>query len=304
MMSVLRLSILLIVFLVLPAAFCEAKDGSAVLVAQDFTEILARSLTRNTPIDVVRAVPGGYSPDTHASYMKKHWKVFSELSRKADAVLVMEGAWPEDPLYPLARRANIKIVPIDIATPLDHGRAGVPLLEVPGTGEQLRHVWYSPANTARMLDITAADLARLFPDYAGAIEKNRDDLKRELFRLRTRYETAFSELDAYEVISLTSDFYYLTDEFGISVIEFFLKPEHRWDEVDLQEFAEVLSSSHVKCVVAKWLPGENIQKIITAAGARTVVLKPFKLVAELEPSRQLVEFYQKNLGLLFDGLSR
>ncbi len=273
-----------------------------VLVSQDFTEVLTRSLTAGSTIQTVRAIPASYSADTHTNYMKKQWKTFAEQCRNADAVITTNGSWAGDPLYPWARRANIRIVPIDITTPLDHSRAGLPLLDIPGSKKQLRFVWYSPGNAARMIDVAATDLARLFPDQAEIIAGNRDSLKRELFKLRTNYEVTFSQLDAFDAIGLTAEFYYLTDEFGISMIKFFLKPEYQWQEQDVQQLTETITSSGVRCVIARWEPDKKIADAIQQAGAKVVIPKPFTLNPSTEPGTQLIDFYKKNLSILVNGL--
>ncbi|PID76902.1 MAG: hypothetical protein CSB24_04185 [Deltaproteobacteria bacterium] len=284
-----------------PAAFAET--GKSVLVSQDFTEILTKSLTEGTGIKVVRAVPANYSLGSQTSYIKKHWQNFANLCLQARAVISITGVWPEDPLYPRARRANIEIIPVDITSPLDQGRAGLPLLDNPQTGKILPFVWYSPGHAARMADIAAADLARIFPANAENIYANRDQLKRELFKLRTKYELAFGSLDYFEAVSLTADFYYLTNEFGIGMVKFFLKPEHKWQKDDLQQLQDAITSSGVKCVIAKWEPAAKIKTAIQEAGAKVVILKNFKMMPDADPAAQLLNFYKENLAALLADLS-
>lgn len=281
----------------------DASGKGNIIVSQDYTEALAKSLTANTSIAVTRVVPEGYSPETHASYMKKHWQNFADQCREADAAITVAGSWPADPLYPFARRANIRIVAIDSTRPLDQSRAGIPLLAIPGTSQPLRYAWYSPGNAARMADITAADLEQLFPKEALVIAKNRDSLKQELFKLRTRYEMAFSRLEAFELLSLTADFSYLTDDLGLNIVEFFLTPEPRWSEKELQQFSRTMASTGVKTILAKWQPREAIQQAIDLAGARLVLLEPFKPDQGLAPQEQLLAYYKKNLDRLLEGLS-
>ncbi len=297
------LLIVLVVTFFSQISFAQKETKNSVLVSQDFTEALAKSLTAGTNIEIIRAVPSSYSPGTHTSYMKKHWKTFSQYCEKATAVLTLTSSWPEDPLYPFARRANIRIVPVDASAPLDNTRAGVPLLEIPGDETQLPYVWNSPGNTARMADIAAADLSRLFQSEADTIAGNRDKLKQMLFKLRAKYEEALMELESFEVICLTSDFYYLTDEFGVSVARFFLKPEHRWDDTDIQQLVKTISETGVTCVLAKWSPKKQIQEEIKKAGAKIIVPKTFTLHDTPVASEQLISFYKTNLDLLVAGLT-
>ncbi len=297
-------------FLVLSLSVWSATPASAgqpgdrILVSQDFTEALARSLTAGTAVEVIRVIPDNYSPDSHTTYLKKHFKTFTPVAQGATAVLTMSSSWPEDPLYPYARRANIRIVPIRIDSPMDNSRAGVPLLMLPeNSRRQLRTIWYSPGNAARMIDIAASDLAQLFAGDADTINRNKDILKERLFKLRTDYEMAFSGLDAFEVVALTPDFSYLTDEFGIHVQKYFLKPEHRWQEEDVTELSETLRAFDIGCVLAKWAPQKEIAEQIETAGAKIVVPEQFHFSAGDKPTEQLVNFYTINLNLLLQGLN-
>lgn len=280
------------------------KQEKRILVSLDFSEVLAQTLTQDTQIEVIRAIPENYAPDVHTNYLKKHWAEFALLAQNSDAILTASGAWPQDPLYPWGRRANIRIVPIDFSTPLDGSRAGIPLLDTAkNEGGHMGHIWNSPGNCARMADITATDLAQLFPEEAKTINNNLDRLKQELFKLRTEFELTFGQLEAFEVIGLTTDFNYLTDEFGVTVVKSVLLPEHKWTEKDIALLADEITSYEVRCVIAKWQPRKDIANAITASGAHIVVPKRFQKRTGALPAKQLIEFYRNNLTLLFQGLS-
>ncbi len=280
----------------------SALAGQTVLVSLDFTEALALVLTKDTGIEIKRAVPANYTANTHASYMKKHWADFSGVAKEADTVLTISSAWPNDPLYPWARRANIRIVPIDISSPMDRSRAGLPLLDAPKGSKSGPVVWYSPGNCARMADIAGSDLSLLFPDKAETIQKNLDIFKQELFKIRAKYELEFGMLDAFEVIAFTPDFLYLTDEFGIATVGFFLKPEVRWQEEDYARLAEVIKTGDVKAVIGKWEPKDEISRIITESGAGMGVLARFALENRENVSSTLLSYYGKNLEILLQSL--
>lgn len=281
------------------------KIRGKILVSMDFTEALAKALTVNTTIKVIRVIPPGYSPDTHSYYLKKNQQSFGQHAQDGDAVISIMGAWPGDPLYPSARKANIRIVPIDIVAPLDGSQAGVAL---PSNGHQtdgdLFHVWNSPGNCARMADIAASDLVRLFPEAEEAINDNLTHFKKALFKIRTRYEIKFSTLQHFEAGAFTTDHLALTNEFGIQVTEFFLKPEIRWQEADFQDLEERIVFSKLPAVLCKWQPKEEIAQKIVHNGASMVILKSFKLGKKEHPAKQLLDFYATNLGLLFEGLSQ
>ena len=58
----------------------------------------------------------------------------SALAQDADAAIGLRSLWADDPLYPVARRSNIRIVEVDAARPVDGGLPGIALR----TGRQRR----------------------------------------------------------------------------------------------------------------------------------------------------------------------
>ncbi|PIE71340.1 MAG: ABC transporter substrate-binding protein [Deltaproteobacteria bacterium] len=278
---------------------CKTKT---VLASRDITLALAGILTDGTGISVKRAIPARYFPARHAGYLKKKMADFAPLVRSADAVITVRSAWPADPLYAYSRRANPWIVEIDATTPLDASRSGVPLMHHPDSGALLVHAWRSPSNLSRMADITAADLSDLYPGAEKKIDANLGAFKRALFKLRTRFEIALGALDAFEVIAFSTDFLYLIDEFGLSVAEWFLTPEIDWTDADRTALGKSLKRHHLKTVVCAWKPEKATGKIIEAAGARVVILKPFKLGSG-DFSAQIRTWYEANLNALVRGLS-
>lgn len=301
-MKVVHIFILLILIPLLLSvnpALCQDNSDKVILVSHDFTEIVTSALVESTSIKVRRAIPENYSPEIHKNYLKKQWLKFAELSEKADSAVFVSAFWREDPLYAYSRRANIRIVPIDMAKPLDNSRAGIPVTELSGSSNELHYLWNSPGNCARMSDILASDLIKLYPLEAERITDNLDNLKRDLFKLRTLYEIAFGELEAFEAISFTTDFIYLTDEFGINMVNILLKPEHKWVEKDYQLLKKQIEDNDIRCIITKWEPKDEIKQVIKSTGANYLVLHHFKKKTDTPPAQQLINFYKDNLsGLL------
>ncbi len=287
-------------FLIVNLSFAQTV-GEKILVSTDFSQVLSQALVDGTRLEIVRAIPRNYAPDAYLQYIKKHFADFSGLAREADSVISLASVWPADPLYPQARRANIRIVNIDAGSPLDGTRSGVPLLQLPD-GKSAPQAWASPGNAARMADIVATDLMQLYADAGKQIQSNLDSLKRELFKLRTRYETALAELSSFEVIAFTSDYYYLTDEFGLMITDFLLKPEIKWQQEDMDILKEKLASGGIKGVLCAWEPKKEIKKVITDSGARVIVMKKFTSKEGGGEKAQLLDYYQHNLDALLTGL--
>ncbi|MDI7059458.1 metal ABC transporter substrate-binding protein, partial [Pseudomonas aeruginosa] len=83
---------------------------------------------------------------------------------RAAAVTALRSIWSDDPLSPLARRSNIRIVEIDAARPVDGALPGIALR--PGS-DLHAYPWLNPTNLGRMADVLASDLERLAPGAAA-----------------------------------------------------------------------------------------------------------------------------------------
>lgn len=276
------------------------ESRTVVLTSLEVVQALGEALTENTSIQVENVIPPNYAMRGQQAYLKKHQKVFLAKADKADAVLTLGSVWQADPLYQWARRGNIRVVNIDVAYPLDGYGAGVPLLELDGT--YTPYVWRSPANLMRMAAIAAQDLERLVPSEAETIRYNLKKLQSTLFVLRSKFEMAFLELDSVSLAALTARDAYLTDEFGLNVHFYFLKPEDTWSERDMQELSARLKNEAVKGVLCPWEPEAATLRAIERGGSVPVVLKPFVHYDSKTPVKALVDWYDDNLTMLLSAL--
>ncbi len=280
----------------------KATDKT-ILVSQDFTEILVKTLVKGTPVKVVRAIPADYTPDVHTYYLKKYWERFARLAQNATAAVTVTSAWPQDPLYPWARRANIRIVHIDAIAPLDGSRAGVPLLDLSEKAGKSPAVWNSPGNTARIADIVASDLKILFPAASAQIQANLNDVKKELFKLRTRFETAFGMADFFEVAALSLNHAYLMEEFGIVVVDSLVKPGAKVTREDLEKFVQKTGANDVHIVLSSRKPNKETADLLTSNGLTCVVLSDLSYDEKKPAQEQFLDFHEHNLEQLLKGLS-
>lgn len=281
-----------------PAPMAHA---GTVLTSIPAVQAMAEVLTEGTTVKPVLAVPEGYSMAGHEAYLKKHGKPFSLLARDADAVLSVGGAWADDPLYPWARRANIRIVNIDVVTPLDRARAGVPLIRAEAS--PLPHVWRSPANLTRMASVAADELSRLYPSQRAQIMDNLQRLQAELFSLRSRYSMDFSMVEQVDLAALASDFAYLLNEFGLPVHFHYTKPEHAWTADDVTGLAHRLKKKGIVGVVLPWTPGKKELRAIHEGGAAPIVLARFSAQEGSAPVESLLQWYEQNLSVLLRALT-
>ncbi|WP_421900923.1 metal ABC transporter solute-binding protein, Zn/Mn family [Maridesulfovibrio sp.] len=279
-------------------------SGMQILTSLEATTLLTQTLTEETGIKTILTVPSTYSMNSHARYFKKHAKIFNEQAEDAAACVTIRSIWNHDDLYPYARRANVRIVEIDGSAPVDKTQAGVKLIKEKEGGQVSPFTWRSPGNLTKMADFIAKDLMALYPDQAAKIDSNLKLLKQDLFKLRTNYESKLLDLESTEMISLTEDFDYLISEFGIEVLDRFLKQQIDWNESDVAALERTIRGNEVKAVLCNRMPQGKIFEAIVNNGANPVVLTTLVTAngSHLKPKQRLLEFYSKNLDRIYDGL--
>ena len=232
-----------------------------VLVAHPVAHGLAAQLTEGSSITLARAAPANLPPARLQAYFDgRGAKALAQAAAPSDAVITLRSLWPQDPLYPLARRANIRIVEIDAARPIDGALPGIALQ--PGA-ELGSYPWLHPVNLGRMADIVAADLERLSPPAAPVLARNLAGLKQQLVALSGQTETALLAAPNLTVVSLSPRLDYLASAFNLELVP---------GSTDPQALAALIRAEGVAAVLHhEELPAELAQAV-TGAGAAVVVL--------------------------------
>ncbi|EVT83132.1 metal ABC transporter substrate-binding protein [Pseudomonas aeruginosa VRFPA09] len=190
------------------------------------------------------------------------------------ALFTVSAAWPDsiwsdDPLYPLARRSNIRIVEIDAARPVDGALPGIALR--PGS-DLHAYPWLNPTNLGRMADVLASDLERLAPGAAATIQANLATLKKQLLEATASNETRLAKADNLSVISLSERLGYLLAGLNLDPLDVEIQADDGWTETNIQAFAEELKSEDIALVLHHRQPPKPLADAIAASGARLVVV--------------------------------
>lgn len=232
-----------------------------VLVAHPVAHGLAAQLTEGSSIGVARAAPANLPPARLLAYFDgRGAKALAQAAAEADAVITLRSLWPQDPLYPLARRANIRTVEIDAARPIDGALPGIALQ--PGA-ELGSYPWLHPVNLGRMADIVAADLERLSPQAAPVVARNLAGLKQRLVALSGRTETALLAAPNLTVVSLSPRLDYLASAFNLELVP---------GSDDPQALAALIRSEGVAAVLHHEELAPELAQAAAGAGAAVVVL--------------------------------
>ncbi|MDZ5434289.1 zinc ABC transporter substrate-binding protein [Pseudomonas fluorescens] len=271
-----------------------AADGARplrVLASLPITYGLGEVLLKGTDINLERAAPANLPGSRQTAYFTgRGAPALAKLATDADAVIGLRSLWADDPLYPISRRSNIRIVEVDAARPVDGALPGIavqPDNKVDGLNSQ---PWLASNNMGRMADVMAADLVRLAPAAKPAIEANLAALKQRLLKLSADSEARLAAADNLSVMSLSDHFGYLIGGLNLELVDLDARPDAEWTPEALKALGATLKDNDVAVVLHHRQPSDAVKTAITEAGSRLVVLSTDAEdpVAELEGNVDLV----------------
>lgn len=256
--------------LALAAQPASSAAATQVLTTLPVTHSLAVALLDGTSVQLKRAAPANLPASRQPSYFERRGGAsLQKDARQATAVIGVRSIWHDDPLYPMARRSNIRIVEIDAARPVD---GALPGIAVDGDNAFASYPWLNPINLGRMADVVANDLERLSPADKDKIQANLAGLKRQMLELASSSQTRLAEADNLSVVSLSERLGYLASGLNLDVVSQALPADGKWDEAALKALGETLKTQDVALVLHHRQPEPEVLKVIEAAGARWVVV--------------------------------
>lgn len=242
-----------------------------VLTTLPVTHSLAEALLKGTAVELTRAAPANLPATRQPSYFSgRGGASLNKAARQADAVIGLRSIWRDDPLYPMARRSNIRIVEIDAARPVD---GALPGIAVQGDDAFAGYPWLHPTNLGRMADVMANDLERLAPSDKDQIQANLAELKRQMLTLISTSQTQLAEVDNLSVVSLSERLGYLANGLNLDVVEQPLPEQDKWDDAALKALGENLKAQDVALVLHHRQPDPAVVEVIKASGAKLVVVE-------------------------------
>lgn len=245
--------------------------ATQVLTTLPVTHSLASTLLKGTSVQLKRAAPGNVPASRQPSYFSNRGAAsLAKAALQADAVIGVRSIWRDDPLYPMARRSNIRIVEIDAAQPVD---GALPGIAVNGDEAYSTYPWLNPTNLGRMADVLANDLERLAPADKARIQENLAALKRQLLELTAKSQTALAQVDNLSVVSLSERLGYLASGLNLDVVEQALPTDGKWDEAALKALAQNLKAQDVALVLDHRQPQAAVAAVIEASGATLLVVE-------------------------------
>ncbi|MCL6703019.1 zinc ABC transporter substrate-binding protein [Pseudomonas sp. T1.Ur] len=267
-----------------------AAEKVRLLASLPVTYGLGEALLKGTEVGLERAAPDNLPGTRLSAYFSgRGAPALNKLAREADAVIGLRSLWPDDPLYPMARRSNIRIVEVDAARPVDGALPGIAVQ--PGMADGLAsQPWMASHNLGRMADVIAADLVRLAPADKAKIDANLAAIKQRLLQLSADSEKRLASADNLSVVSLSEHFGYLISGLNLDGISTDARPDTEWTPEALKQLATALKENDVALVLHHRQPSEAVKAAITESGRQLLVLSTDGTdpVAELESNVGLV----------------
>ncbi|KAB0490680.1 metal ABC transporter substrate-binding protein [Pseudomonas vancouverensis] len=256
-----------------------------VLASLPITYGLGEVLLKGTDVRLERAAPANLPGSRQTAYFTgRGAPALARLATDADAVIGLRSLWPDDPLYPISRRSNIRIVEVDAARPVDGALPGIavqPGNKVDGLSSQ---PWLSSNNMGRMADVMAADLVRLAPDAKATIDSNLATLKQRLLKLSAASEARLASADNLSVMSLSDHFGYLIGSLNLELIGVDTRPDAEWTPEALKQLTATLKDNNIAVVLHHRQPSDALKAAVAESGSSLLVLSTDgeEPVAELE----------------------
>ncbi|MBF8658241.1 metal ABC transporter solute-binding protein, Zn/Mn family [Pseudomonas putida] len=244
-------------------------SATQVLTTLPVTHSLANTLLEGTSVELKRAAPANLPASRQPSYFSGRGEAsLHKAAQQADAVIGVRSIWRDDPLYPVARRSNIRIVEIDAARPVD---GALPGIAVTGADAYAGYPWLSPTNLGRMADVVANDLERLSPADKARIQTNLAGFKQQVLALAANSQTRLAKVENLTTVSLSERLGYLASGLNLDLVDQPLPTE--WDAAALKALADNLKNQDVALVLDHRQPEAAVTQVIKDSGAKLVVVQ-------------------------------
>ena len=244
-----------------------------ILASLPITYGLGQLLVKDSNITLERAAAANLPGSRQSAYFSgRGAPALHQLAVNADAVIGLRSVWRDDPLYPMARRSNIRIVEVDAARPVDGSLPGIALQPGNHPDGLNSQPWLASNNMGRMADVIAADLVRLAPSAKTQIEANLANLKQRLLKLSADSEARLAGADNLTVVSLSDRLDYLTGGLNLERVEVQHKGDEPWTPQALKALSQTLKDNDVALVLDHRPPCAALKAAVTEGGSELVVV--------------------------------
>lgn len=248
-------------------------------------------LGKDSTLSIQSSVPKNLPASRHLNYLENRGKDELEtLSREADAVISVKSIFTADFLYPLARRHHIRIVPIDIATPIDGEGMGVALLNL----DIAEHpVWLDPENLNVMMTLFVREVEKLDASQREALQKQLDDARQRLQKIIYAVQESLDKASKTpSVLLMQEEYAYFTQGLQLESTQYTPVDDAA---KNLAAFEKAIREEGITLVISKQDPTPEEEAIITKQHVAWLKMPRLK---STDPVAQLEAIYQDFSALL------
>ena len=244
-----------------------------ILASLPITYGLSALLLTDSGVTLQRAAAANLPGSRQRAYFSgRGAQALHAMAQEADAVVGLRSLWSDDPLYPMARRSNIRLVEVDAARPVDGSLPGIAVQ--PGTARDglNSQPWLASNNMGRMADVIAADLVRLAPTAKPAIEANLAILKQRLLTLSAHSEARLATVDNLSVVSLSDRLDYLISGLNLERVDVDHNADEPWTPEAIKALSQTLKDNDVPLVLDHRVPSDALKAALADGGSALVVV--------------------------------
>ncbi len=270
---------------VLGCMLLSPANAEQILASNALLTSMGKSLVSDTKLTVTSAIPDNLPFSRQQSYLNGQGATaFAELAKASDSVIGFRSVRSDEPVYPYARRYNIRLVEIDALNPIDGESAGISVVQESYAGELAKQLgldhdrvennfaWLSLNNLGRTVEIIATDLKKLYPQEAATIDRNISEIQHQLLTINSRASTLFASLDNPVLVSLSDRFGNFSNDLGLETLATVPLDDRDWTAQRLNILTNWLKQQNVKVVIHHRRPNAAIVQAIEQAGAHLVIL--------------------------------
>lgn len=171
----------------------SAFTKTILLTAHPITNAIAFPLINQTDSQIISAVNNKLPANRQLHFLtNRGQKNLAIISQKAQAVLTINSLYPLDKLYPLARRNNIFLIPIDLINPLDGSDS---LISVVNKNLKEHPIWLNPDNLSALFNFLTKELILLDKDNQAIYNQNNNLQQKNILQLIDQTQDFLSELN-------------------------------------------------------------------------------------------------------------
>lgn len=251
-------------------------EALRVLAAHPVVYGLARQLLHGADgLVLTRVAPARLPANRIPAYLLGRGQdALMDAAVQSQAVLTLRSIWPDDQLYPLARRANIRIVEIDVANPVEGDLPGITLLGGKAGAASDSSLlnsppWQDSANLARMAALMVNALSRLAPEAAPRLQANLTQINQRLQQAVSQTSRALAEAEQLSVLLLSPRMHVLANALQLEPVSWQI-PEN--DAELPAALAQALAQGKPRVALTHTAPDEAAAKLIEESGAKLVIL--------------------------------